>query len=1342
MKLARWAFRALTLSLILCAAIFSPTLHAQQTLGSINGTVTDSTGAAIPQAKVTVVNNQTSLTRSTVSGNDGFFQILNLPIGTYKVTVDHDGFQSARFPSITVNTALTTTVPASLKIGSTAQTVEVNANPLLNATDTTNGYTLNKAQINATPLATGSFTQLAILAPGTSADFISGIGTDQGLGNQNIWANGQRATDNTYTVNGVNITNLFNGLTASQEASQRANFNIGEGSSIGGVSNNTTSVYGSNGNGLASPPPEFMDEVQVTTSMYGADQGGTSGAHVEVSTSTGSNRYHGQLYGHYGTNGLNAAPYFYKQDIGLGFLSPAYQNPSLHKWIAGGTVGGPIIKNKLFFFLGYQHLYTSDQFGALSSIQVPYGLTDDRSATGIENALCSYFAATKDGKKKSIDPNNADCSSNGAQGIPQSSWNQSAIALLQAKLPNGQYLIPSAQGSGVGGAAQENLLAGNPDVSEVGTSLFKGDQATASLDYNATNNDHMSAKYYYQHTPAVSPFGGSAVFGFPKNEDSGAQVASLNNSITIGSRINWEQRFGFSRAKVYSNFGSDLNASDVGISVPGGNFFPGLSLGKFAQNNSNGNSLSVGPASDFVDSGYFQNRFSPSTNAIFTLGKHTVSVGLNYDYTQLNIRNDRAGHAQLSTSNFASFLQGSVHSGTVLEGLTNRHYRSRDAGAFVQDKWQGRSNVSITAGLRYDYDGPLTEANGLMFNFDPSRYQSSPAAITNSGFIVAGNNKQYGTPGVSDSTLKGRQWGIAPRIGIAWSPKRFHNKVVWRAGYGLYYDRGEYFQYLSPPAGSGIGGPFGVTQEAPFAAYTNVNGNLSAPFSGGLTQPTTPAAIASTLPTLDYQEQQCTGSNIYSGNTLSGYACDAIPAIIGNYNINNVLPYTENWTLDFQWQPTNTTSVDIAYVGNRGKHEVVPIPFNEPGIATPNNPINGQDYSYGVETMSTQTNPADPNGAPYFNKYEPYDTFSGGNVDLRVPYVGYDPNSASFESRAISSYDALQAHIEERMSHGFQAGLSYTWSHTLDEQSDVGLFFTGDNPKDLRSSYADADFDRTNVITFNYVYQVPDLVKSMRNPLHFITNGWSLQGIVIAQSGQPFSVYDFSGAVGNEYFGGNIYLMNPVLPLKPGIRPRQAETGYNGAQAQVDSSKASLNASDFEIPLITPGEQGTPPCDTTTAGGNAGPGGGPLCDVFETGFVPGQRNIFRQSSQRRADLTIQKEFKFRERYNLQYQFQIFNLTNTPSFDIPQNNITLASTYLELLGPGDSNYANGTQVQPYQSNTVVTPGSPTGNATCQGSSQNCAYELYTAPGPGVSNLGYVTSTIGSNRVIEMALHLTF
>ena len=1325
--------------LCVCLLLSVTAVRAQQTLGSINGTVTDTSGAAIQGATVTVVSEQTALKRSITTQKNGYWEILELPIGTYHVTVTAPNFQTLEMPGISVRAGLATTVPSiTLKPGQVTESITVNANPLLNATDTTNGYTLDKTQIAETPLATGSFTQLAILAPGVSSQLLSGVGTDSGLGNQPIWANGQRDTSNTITVNGISVTNLFNGKTSSQDASQRYQFNIGEGSTTGGQTQDNVSVYGSNGNGLASPPPEFMQEINVVTSMYGAEQGQTSGAHVAISTSTGTNQLHGQVYGQLGNNLINADPFFYKQDVVLGELPASEENPQLHRWLTGATVGGPIEKNKLFFFLGYQHLYDSDQTGALSQFEVPYGLTNDRSPTGLAAACASYVAASGYGS----------CPA-------QAKWDPAAVALLNARLPNGSYLIPSADAT-----AQTQLASGLPDVNTVGTSVFKGDWATGSLDYNATDNDHLSAKYFYQHTPTVSPFASSNTVGFPESEDTGAQTASLTNSLLLGPRINWVQQIGFSRQKVYSGFSnaSGLTASGLGFNVPANNL-PGINAEYFGVDSySDFSTARIGPSNTdgFIDQGYFENRLSPSSTAIFSMGKHTLSVGFDYNYNQLNIRNGAANHSQLTTSGFNNFLQGKLHGGTVLQGNSNRYYRSNEVGAFAADKWQVLSNVSITAGVRYDYTGPFSEKNGDLFNFDPSLFSATDSAVTNTGFIVAGNNKQYGTPGVSDSTLKGRQWGIAPRVGLAWSPKAFGGKVVWRAGAGLYYDRGEYFQYLSPPAGSGISGPFGVTQEAPFAAYTSATGTLSTPFKSYVS-PTTPSNLASYMPTVDSIEATCTAGNVYYGtdsngnNILIPYSCNDGapdgPLVIGNYGINNVLPYTENWTLDFQWQPRNDLSLDIAYVGNRGKHEVIPIPFNEPGIATPSHPINGQTYSYGVQVLSNQT---DANGNPYAMTTEPYDSYSGGNVDLRVPFVGYDPNSASFDTVGISSYDALQAQVTKRMSYGLQLGASYTWSHTLDEQSDIGLFFTGDNPNDLRSSYADADYDQTNTLTFNYTLNVPNLVKNEHNWLGKVTNNWSLLGITVLTSGEPYSIYDYSGTVGSEYFGGNIELMNPILPIKPGLSPKSVETGHSGAYTYATSSGGggvtanyvpALKADDFYVPLIAPGDSGVPPCDTTTAGGNAGPGGGPLCDVYETTFVPGQRNIFRQSFQRRADMTLQKDVHVTERYDLRYQFEVFNVTNTPSFDVPTNDIQLSPNYEELANP-PGGYADGTQAQPYYSTTVATPSAPGGTATCQGASVNCAYEMYSLPQNTSNELGVVTHSIGSQRLIEMSLHLMF
>jgi hypothetical protein len=364
--------------------------HAQQTLGSVNGTVLDASGAAVPGTTVTVTDADINVTRTAKTQPDGFFQIFNLPIGTYKVVATHDGFDTAAIAGIAVREAAATTVPVTLKVGQVSESVEVIGSPLLNATDNTNGYTLDSDQIATLPLgATGSFTDAAKLAPGVNTELLANLDSNAGIGNQPIWANGQRDTSNTFQVNGVDATNLFNGKSSSGANSQRYAFNIGQSAGIGGAAGVGTSVFGSNGNSLPSPPPEFIQELRVNTAMYDAQQGATAGAQIDVNTLAGTNVFHGQVYGTFANNGLNADPFFFKQqallkqNLNIGSFPINLENPALHRWTTGGTVGGPIKKDKLFFFAAYQHRYNSDQATGLSQLYVPYNLTDDRSAAGL-----------------------------------------------------------------------------------------------------------------------------------------------------------------------------------------------------------------------------------------------------------------------------------------------------------------------------------------------------------------------------------------------------------------------------------------------------------------------------------------------------------------------------------------------------------------------------------------------------------------------------------------------------------------------------------------------------------------------------------------------------------------------------------------------------------------------------------------------------------------------------------------------------------------------------------------------------------------------------------------------
>ena len=344
------------------AGISANALHAQETFGSILGTVTDAAGSVIPGAQVTLLDEQTNLARTVTSSSTGAYAFYSLPIGVYDLSVKQSGFDEPKYPALQVQADRTVTLNVQLHVGSVNSQVTVNAAPLLNAVDATNGYVLDSAQISNIPLATGSFTQIAVLAPGTSAELLSGTGTQTGLGNQPIWANGQRATSNTFLFNGVNTSNLFNGNSTSQVSSGRVVPNTGEGFGPGGNTLTATSVYDAIGEAMPTPPPETLQELRVNTSMYDAAQGSTSGAHIDMSTKSGTNDVHGTAYLYRQTNYLNAAPFFYKNDsVQYGGNIPENQvNPELHRFTAGATLGGPIVKDKVFGFISYNAVRVTD----------------------------------------------------------------------------------------------------------------------------------------------------------------------------------------------------------------------------------------------------------------------------------------------------------------------------------------------------------------------------------------------------------------------------------------------------------------------------------------------------------------------------------------------------------------------------------------------------------------------------------------------------------------------------------------------------------------------------------------------------------------------------------------------------------------------------------------------------------------------------------------------------------------------------------------------------------------------------------------------------------------------
>jgi len=989
------------LAIVAVAALCCSYVLAQQTLGGITGEVTDSSGGVIPNVTVTVVGEQTALTRTVKSNGSGVYSFVNLPIGTYTLTYTADNFDVQRTQHIAVQADRTATVNAALKIGKTSETVEVEASPLMNAVDTTNGYVLDNAQIDLAPLPTGSFTGLAILSTGVSAELNGGTGVNSGLGNAPIWANGQRDTSNTFLLNGVDASNLFNGKSTSQVGSARVVENAGGGNNgAGGVIQSSASVYLSIGNAIPSPAPETIEEVRVNASMYDAQQGSTAGAHLDMSTKSGSNALHGNAYIHRGTSWLNAAPFFFNQDPDI----PANQKvPQLHRYVAGGTAGGALIKDKLFGFIGYQHLHVSDQEIGYSRFSVPVGLSDDRSA----DALASLANA---GWGTSLTGADLNSPANPGSSVAYNLMNQPAVAG-----ENGKWLIPNPSGV---------ATVDHPyNVSLPGTAYFIADQLVGDLDWNAGAKDTLALKYYYQHDPTTAPYAFSNVPGFDQHMDAGSQVFSINNVNVLRPNLSVTETLGVIREKIYSTNDQPFGLNAVGVNNLGSNYYSGVSivdiLGSNTPSGTAIQTLNIGPGSNQSSlTGVFQNRLMPSGNGIWTLGNHTLAFGGSWSHTQLNPRDRRPGVAGTTASpDFSEFVQGLVTTNedfqttTFLQGNGDRYYRADQTGLYLQDKYQIRPNLSLTAGVRWDLNGGLSEKYGHIYNFDPSLYDAgtagdptNPSGTFNSnGYVVAKNN--------NDTTLSGRQWGIGPRLGFAWSPEKFNNKVVVRSGSGFYYDRGELFTYFSPgyAAGEVHGGPFGVSQTQPFVnaqTCSNLQPNLyngyipvCDPAYANLSEPW--GATLGPAPT-----GKASDITQYLPNA-NAVAAGAIPFTMGAYDPKNKLPYSINYTLDVQWQPRADVAVEVGYVGNLGRHQVIPIPFNQSQIATPSAPIRGQNYSYGYTVVDSNYTPLTlADGTSYLTTYE------GGNVDLRVPYVGYSSESIDFRAAGISMYNALQVHVD------------------------------------------------------------------------------------------------------------------------------------------------------------------------------------------------------------------------------------------------------------------------------------------------------------------------------------------
>ena len=398
----------------------------------------------------------------------------------------------------------------------------------------------------------------------------------------------------------------------------------------------------------------------------------------------------------------------------------ASRNHFLNRNQFGATFGGPIKKDKLFYFLSYQGVRVADAEPSLKTLTVPTTLTDDRSPQGITNAINTVIGS----EHLTADPNPCGPGQTPANTCFQSSQiNSAALNLLQAKLPNGQYFIPSANPS-------INPILGYDAYVQGPNTISPIDQGIADVDYVVNEKDRLSAKYYVQNDPTEDPFGAVAsLIGFPQTLSAGSQVISLANTVVLSPDLTWEQHFGFTRLKAYAHQVSQaFTPNSMGISLLGSTIFPDINI-KSGDPNPVYGGVEFGPSTSFGDAGMYQNQWETGSSLSWVKGRHIITVGGLWDHAQLNVINNNTDTDSVEFSDFLHFVEGEVHNGDAFAGSASRYYRSDTIGAYVNDDFKLRSNLTVTLGVRWDFDGPLSEKYGKLTAFDPSKYKYTQCTV-------------------------------------------------------------------------------------------------------------------------------------------------------------------------------------------------------------------------------------------------------------------------------------------------------------------------------------------------------------------------------------------------------------------------------------------------------------------------------------------------------------------------------------------------------------------------------------------------------------------------------------
>lgn len=1213
-------------STLLCC----PSLFAQSTGGRIRGTVTDSSGATVAAANVVIINQANGSQRDTQTGANGEYIFLEVPVGTYEIDVNQTAFKKYVRKGIVVDLNQIVSVDVSLQVGTASETVEVTgAPPLVDTTSTQLGAVVGERAVSELPLAQRDTYQLLQLQPGVQSQ----LGVDNLYGSDRagvVSVNGGRGRDNNFTVNGGDGNDQFANLPAIQ------------------------------------PSPDSIAEFRVLTNTFDAEYGRNSGAVVNVVTKSGSNQLHGNLYEFFRNKDLNAKGFFDSQKID--YLQNQF----------GATLGGPIKKDKTFFFVTYEG--NRLRKGTSSDvIAVPSGAerTGDFSATPFAGGVTTDFFAqtlnsrcglnmpmpssTVDGivPYSTIFPNSV---------IPQACMDQTALDLLNQYVP------------------ESNRPDGN--FQDVPLGHERSNQFTIKVDHELTKNQHLTAYYYFTQHYLAKPFarfqaGGATLPDFGDLTDERIQQVNLGHTWTIGATSVNELRFTFFREgqgtflhPQHTNLVQDSCKTvaaadcfadpanpDLGIhpnlgaqreGVPYVNIAGGFSIG----NNFEGELPQRG------------NTYQVSDSFAKVIGNHSLKFGADFRANQFNQRlyfNINGSYYlygggpndTVSDNLFADYLLG-LNDNYIQGSAQDELIRSKGVYLFAQDSWKLKSNLTLNYGLRWELNTPLADIGKKVQTYRPGQNttiypcQLSAGSIdyfantwgvadpdcANTGVIPTGLVVS-GDKGIPDGLTSTYYKSFAPRIGLAWSPGAREGflgslfggpgKTSIRVGFGIFYNPIEQLvmeQFSAEPPFGGSSSIYNTMFNLPFQYQ---DGSIAPnPFNGILNPP----------------RGQPVDWSLFRPILLYGQAAPEIRS-----------QYAEQYNLTIQRELAKNLVLQVAYVGRQGHRLLATQDINagNPQTCLDLNQILGVGTcgQYGADSEYTipsgKVLPVDLH-LPYGSaKVIPAGTtignagitlvglrpFSSPNCEPTTgegcPADGLPVFSSIFQQGTISSsaYNALQASLEKRFSGGLQFTGAYTYAKSIDYAS---TFESLVNPYNPRIGRSPSLFDARHRFVFSYYWELP--VPKYQGFKGKALNGWSLSGTTTAQTGFPiritdqddnelYSSFDFETS-GQPNLIAPFKKLNPRGPGNPGFDPNSFSPGCIDP-ADVANDQLLCSNDPGGVVLGTIGNAPRTIC--------CGPG------IFQT------------------DIGVLKNTDIGERFRLQFRGEIYNLFNYAQFFQPDGNVT-------------------------------------------------------------------------------------